>query len=279
MATTDPSDAAAPKVVDRHALAVRLTHWVNALAVVILLGSGFNIFNAHPSLYWGQAGSDQQTDGRWLQMGARGDHGFVRLGDAEITTTGVFGLSRNAAGALQPLGYPGWATIPSNRNLAAARTIHFFFAWVLIINGLAYLAWSLVSGHLRRDLLPTGAELAPAAIGHDIVLHARLDFPKGEDARRYHVLQKLAYGGVVLVLIPLVIFTGLTMSPGNDAAWPWLIELFGGRASARSLHWIAASLILAFVGVHLLMVVLSGPINQVRAMITGRLRIDPVPAP
>lgn len=274
---SQPPAPAAPYLFHRHALAVRVTHWINALAIIVLLGTGLNIFNAHPSLYWGQAGSNDQTETRWLQIGSHGPDGYLRIGGVEVTTTGLLGVSSNPDGSARAIAYPGWATIPAQRNLAAARTIHFFFAWVLIINALVWLGYSLLSGHIRRDLLPTGAELAPSNIAHDIVQHAKLKFPKGEDAKRYHILQKLAYGGVIFVLIPLVIFTGMGMSPGANAYWPWILDLFGGRASARSLHWIAANLILAFLIVHLLMLVLAGPFNEIRSMITGKFRVEPQP--
>jgi thiosulfate reductase cytochrome b subunit len=140
---------------------------------------------------------------------------------------------------------------------------------------LLYLGHGLATGHLRRDLLPQRSELGPAAIGRDVIRHARLQFPRGEAAKRYHILQKLAYGGIVFVIIPLAILTGLGMSPGVNAAWPWLPDVFGGRPSARSLHWVAANLVLLFIVVHLAMVVLAGPFNEIRSMITGKFRIDP----
>jgi thiosulfate reductase cytochrome b subunit len=164
--------------------------------------------------------------------------------------------------------------VPSWRDLATGRRWHFFFAWLFAINGLVYLAFGLFGGHFRRDLLPTRAQLAPANIRHEIVTHARLRFPKGEEAKRYNVLQKLSYIGVALVALPLMVATGLTMSPGLDAAWPWLPELFGGRQSARSIHFICASLVVLFVIVHLVMVVASGTWNNIRSMITGRYAID-----
>ena len=115
--------------------------------------------------------------------------------------------------------------------------------------------------------------MRPAHIWQDIKKHARLDFPKGEAARWYNVLQKFAYLGVLVVLIPLMIGTGLTMSPSMDASWPWLLDIFGGRQSARSIHFICATLLVLFVLVHLLMVVLAGPFNEIRSMITGRYRL------
>jgi thiosulfate reductase cytochrome b subunit len=283
MAATDigiDAQAAKPHFFRRHALVVRLTHWVNALAILFLIGTGLNIFNAHPALYWGQYGADNDDARRWLEIGSENTpqgvgYGFVRIGSLTVHTTGVLGISRDTHGRLQAIAYPSWATFPSYRDLGTARNFHFFFAWVLIINGLAYLGYSLLSGHLRKDLLPRLKELRPSNIVHDIVQHVRLRFPRGEAAKRYHILQKLAYVGVVLVLVPGIIFTGLGMSPGINAAWPVILDVTGGRATSRSLHWILANLITLFIIVHLLMVLLAGPYNEIRSMITGKFRIDP----
>jgi thiosulfate reductase cytochrome b subunit len=177
-------------------------------------------------------------------------------------------VSAGKTGATTAIGFPHWLTLPSARDLATGRRWHFFFAWVMILNGLTYLIGGIISGHLRKDIVPGLAELHPSNIAHDIVAHAKLQFPRGEDAKRYHILQKLAYSGAIVLLI-LMVLTGLTMSPSNDAAWHWLSEGFGGRQSARSIHFIAAWSLVAFIFVHVLMVVLSGPINQLRSMLTG----------
>jgi len=152
------------------------------------------------------------------------------------------------------------------------RRWHFFFAWLFLFNELAYLLWSLGSGHLRRDLAPTATELKH--IGASIAEHARLKFPKGEAAKRYNVLQKLTYLFVALILLPLMLLTGLAMSPGMDAGFPVLLDIFGGRQSARTIHFISASFIVLFVVVHLVMVLISGVWNNLRSMITGRYAIE-----
>lgn len=255
----------------RHRLSTRIWHWLNAVAVFCLLMSGLTIFNAHPMLYWGQAGNNFDTPA--LKIGSDGARGYLRIGSLEITTTGVLGLSASPEGRPQRLAFPHWATIPSHYSLADGRRWHFFFAWVLTIGGLAYLIASLWNGHVRRDLLPRRPELAPRHIWHDISQHARLRFPTGEAAARYNVLQKLSYVAVIFALLPLIILTGWTMSPGLNAAWPWLLDLFGGRQSARTIHFICATLILLFILVHLVMVLLAGPWNEVRSMITGRFRL------
>jgi thiosulfate reductase cytochrome b subunit len=148
------------------------------------------------------------------------------------------------------------------------RRWHFFFAWLFVINGLIYLIYSLVSGHIARDLAPTAREIKH--IGNSIWEHVRLKFPEGEEAKRYNVLQKLAYLIVALVLLPLMLATGLAMSPGMDASYPFLLDIFGGRQSARTIHFITASGIVLFVVVHLVMVLITGLWNNLRSMITGR---------
>jgi thiosulfate reductase cytochrome b subunit len=258
----------------RHRLPVRLWHWINALTVIVMLMSGLMIFNAHPRLYWGKYGAN--ADYAWLEIGSTvAGGGRLRIGTTLIPTTGVLGAWKDENGVLNRRAFPGWATIPSTYSLAVARRWHLAFAWALAASTVLYAAWSLLRGHLRRDLLPERHELTPRAIWHDIRDHARLRFPKGAAALRYNILQKLAYLLVLGVLLPLLIATGLTMSPAMNAAWPWLLDLFGGRQSARSIHFICAAAMVAFVIVHLVMVVLAGPFNEVRSMITGRFRVPP----
>jgi len=222
------------EVIRRHSWPVRLTHWINALTIFIMVGSGLNIFNAHPRLYWGQAG-------------ANFDKAFL---------------------ALRP--WPDWLTIPSYMDLADARHWHFFFAWILVINGALYLVWSFASRHIQRNLWPTVADLR--AIPRSIVDHIRLKHPTGEAAKRYNVLQRLAYLGLLTLVIGMVV-TGLCMSPGFDAFAPWLLVVLGGRQSARTLHFLFAAAIVLFIVVHLIEVVLAGPFNEVRSMITGRYAV------
>lgn len=265
------------EIIYRHRLATRLTHWVNAVCVAILLMSGLQIFNAHPRLYWGEAGV--YGDPAAFEIGAydgdNGPRGIVRVGDLEFDTTGVFGVSGGAYGRATVRAFPSWATIPSYRDLATGRRWHLFFAWLFVINMFAYFAFSLANGHFRRDLVPTRAELRPAHVLHEIAAHARLRFATGEAAKRYNVLQKISYLLIIFVLLPTMVLTGLSMSPGLNAAAPWLSDLFGGRQSARTLHFIAASAIVLFVVIHFAMVLLAGPWNEVRSMITGRYAIPP----
>ena len=264
------------KVVYRHRLVTRLTHWVNAFCIAVLLMSGLQILNAHPALYWGQYGADADRPFIAFTAEQQGETlvGRTRIGALTLTTTGVLGASKDEDGALTDRGWPAWATLPSGQDLTTGRHWHFFFAWLLVLNGLIYLGFGAFSGHFRRDLAPTREELKPSHILKDIWDHARLRFPRGEAAKHYNVLQKGAYLGVI-VLIGLMFLTGMTMSPGVDAALPFLLDLFGGRQSARTIHFISASLIVAFIAVHLLMVLLAGPINEVRSMITGRYVLPP----
>ena len=258
------------RIVLRHRLSTRLWHWTNAVVFFVMLMSGLMIFNAHPRLYWGQYGAN--PDPAWLEIGSDGQHGFLRIGELTIDTTGVLGRWSDASG-LHARAFPSWATIPSWYDLALSRHWHLTFAWLFAGGILLYGVWSVLNGHLRRDLAPRPAELKPGHLLADIKAHATLSFPRGEAARNYNTLQKLAYLAVLGVLLPVMILAGLAMSPAMDAAWPWLLDLFGGRQSARSIHFIAAFLLVLFVVVHLTMVVLAGPVNEIRSMITGRYRL------
>ena len=267
------TDAASPRIIYRHPLVVRATHWVNVVALTILLMSGLQIFNADPELDLGHRSFDHTV----LTIGADGDDqdkGFVEAFGHRFDTTGVLGVS-NVQGEPTARGFPAWITLPAVQDLATGRRWHFLFAWIFVVNGLVYLLYGVISGKLAR-LVPTGADLAH--IGAAIREHLLLRFPKGEEATRYNVLQKLTYLVVVLGLLPLQILAGLAMSPAMDAVAPWLPEVFGGRQSARTIHFVIAMLLVLFVFVHLLMVVLSGPINNLRGMITGWFAVPPAPA-
>jgi thiosulfate reductase cytochrome b subunit len=256
---------------------VRITHWINVLVISLLLMSGLQIFNAHPRLYWGSSGADFDHPWLWTlaRQGASGLHGALRIGGFEVPTTGVLGVSRGSGGHLLVRGFPMWATLPSWQDLATGRRWHFFLAWIFVANGLIYFVVGAVNGHFRRDLAPRPAELAPRNLARDILDHLRLKHPRGEAAKRYNVLQKLAYIGIVFVVLPGVVATGLTMSPGMDAVAPWLLSLFGGRQSARSIHFICANLIVLFVIVHVVEVFLAGVVNEIGSMITGRYAVPP----
>lgn len=229
------------EVVYRHRLATRLWHWVNAVTIVVMVMSGLMISNAHPHLYWGEYGAN--FDRPWFD----------------------------------PPRFPGWATIPSTYNLALARHWHLFFAWVLAFGLLAHLIVSLVNRHIQLDLALCRRELSPAHLWQDVKDHARLKFPTGQEALGYNVLQKITYILVVFGLIPLLILTGLSLSPGFDAVMHWPLDLLGGRASARSLHFVCAGLMVVFLVVHLTLVMLAGPVNEIRSMVTGRYRVPPDP--
>jgi thiosulfate reductase cytochrome b subunit len=189
----------------------------------------------------------------------------------KVRTTGVLGLSRGPDGQLVERGFPWWITLPDVQWLAMARRWHFFFAWVLVVNGGLYVAYSGWSRHLSRDLTPTRRDWR--SVGRSIVDHLRFRHPHGEAAREYNVLQKVAYLSVIFVLLPFVVLMGLAMSPSVDTLWPGWVDLFGGRQSARTLHFLAATAIVLFVLVHLFEVAITGLRNNVRSIITGRYEI------
>jgi thiosulfate reductase cytochrome b subunit len=275
MDTSAPEPMAERQIrVQEHSAAVRLTHWLNALCLIFLLASGLQIFNAHPRLYLGQFGADNETPVIEIASERAKDtiRGSVRLGGLSVDTTGFLGSSKED-GSLVARAFPSWLTLPSYHDLGAGRRAHLTFAWLLVINGLLYMAHGFWSEHFRRDLLPTEDQLNRRHLWQEIKDHVRLRFAKGEEARRYNTLQKMTYLVVVFVLLPLVVASGLAMSPAIDAAFPVLPELLGGRATARTLHFLTAFSLVAFVVVHLVMVAVSGAWNNLRSMITGRYAI------
>ncbi len=271
---------AVPERVYRHKLPVRLWHWINAIAIVTLFMSGLMIFNAHPRAYWGHYGANAvgAPDPAWLEIGpngaGQGEVRFPGMGIA-IPTDGVFGRAADAQGTSRTRAFPYWLTLPQSYDLAAARGLHFFAAWFFGIGFLLFFIWALVSRHASRDLTPALKELSPKHLLHEVVEHAQLKFPTGLAAARFNSLQRISYFVVILIFVPTMILTGLTMSPSMDASWPWLVDLFGGRQSARSIHFIICWALFGFTIVHLLMVVLAGPVNEIRSMISGWFKLPP----
>ena len=222
----------------RHSAPVRVMHWINVVASVVLLLSGLQIFNAHAALYWGQSSYS---------------------GVPPV-------LDLRASG-----GFPGWATMPGVQWLAMGRRLHFFFAWLLVINGVFYIAHSFATRHFARDLKPTRQDWR--SVGRSILDHLRFRHATGEAARHYNVLQKLTYLAVIFVIFPLLILMGLAMSPQLDSVLPGWVDVFGGRQSARTLHFIAAFGLVLFVAIHVFEVIVTGLWNNLRSMITGRYAV------
>ncbi|WP_210270016.1 cytochrome b/b6 domain-containing protein [Aureimonas mangrovi] len=259
-------------LVYRQKLTTRITHWIWAGCLFFLLLSGLQIFMAHPALYIGQQ-SGFQFDNSILSIGAVQDgqtlRGVTTVFSHRFDTTGWLGAVPGSNGTLQAKSFPGFMTIPTYRDLASGRVVHFFFAWILVVTLAVWLVTSLFNRHISRDLLPTGKDAR--GLGRDILDHARLRLHNG---RQYGPLQKLSYLVVLFILLPLMVMTGLTMSPGMNSFAPWLVDLFGGRQSARTAHFVVMLLLVAFFVVHVVMVVLAGPINELRSMITGWFRMD-----
>jgi len=273
MPDSQQSHTPAARLSYRHTLPIRLTHWTNAVVLIILMMSGFQIFNAPPALYWGDRSDRDKIllEMRGTMTAAGEKKGITTILGHEFDTTGVFGASKDASGNLRKRGFPSWATIPGDQWLSMARRWHLFFAWILVVNALIYILYSLLSRHLTRDLIPGWSELR--GIGRSLRDHLLFRHPKGAAAAHYNVLQKLAYVSVMFVLLPLAVLAGLALSPWLDAAFPGLTELFGGRQAARTVHFIAAFAFIAFIVIHVFMVLITGVWNNLRSMITGRYKI------
>ncbi|MGH7794804.1 MAG: cytochrome b/b6 domain-containing protein [Candidatus Binatia bacterium] len=256
------------ELIYRHNRVTRFTHWLNALALLILFMSGLQIFNAHPRLYWG---STSEPDTAFFSIGAINDdgepRGFVQLYGRQFDTTGYLGVQ---PGELAPTvrAFPSWATIPGYYSLADARRWHFFFGWLFAINGLLYVSYNLAVGHMRKFFFTfNDARQVPAMIAR--YLRFRKTSPQcGE----YNPLQKLAYTGVFVILTPLILLSGMAMSPQLNVAFHWLPAVFGGRQSARAIHFILTFAFLLFAFGHVFMVLTQGFFNNMRSMITGWYR-------
>ena len=260
--TTQPAQGV--ERVYRHRLPVRISHWLNVPCLFILIMSGLQIFNAHPALYWGDRSDRDQPllSIRPMQTESGEMKGITTILGYQFDTTGVLGYSNGSGRA-----FPAWATVPSARWLAMGRQWHLFFAWVFVINGLLFMSYALISRHVTRDLAPTGKDLR--GIGKTVKDHLVLRHPTGEEAKRYNVLQKLAYAGILFVVAPLIVLTGLTMSPTIDTAFPWLLTIFGGRQAARTIHFIACFSFVGFILIHVSQVILTGFFNNIHSMVTG----------
>jgi thiosulfate reductase cytochrome b subunit len=245
--------------------------------------SGLRLFNYHPALYWGNYGyrgvPSVVSIGSTIDPDSGELVGVTRVAGWSFVTTGVLGVSYDSERGMVRRAFPAWLTLPGEPGLALARDWHFLMAWLLVANGAVYLLFGVLNGHFRRDLAPTADQLAVRHILADLWDHVRLRVPRGEAARRYNVLQKLAYLTVVFLLLPVMVLSGLTMSPAVTAAVPSLFDLFGGRQSARTIHFLVANLLVLFVFVHVVEVLLAGVVNGMRSMITGRYVIRPQVGP
>ena len=258
----------------RHSLPVRLAHWINAVLLFILFMSGLNIFNAHPALYWGKSsyrGAPPILEMRAEENASGGISGKTTILGRTFDTTGFLGLSRDPQGELSARGFPSWLTVPDNRWLAMARRWHFFCAWLLVMNGVIFVIYSIGRGHLRQELIPAKRDWR--SIGRSLLDHLRLRHATGEAARNYNILQKLAYLGVIFFLIPLAIGMGLGMSPALDALASGWVDIFFGRASIRTIHFVVAWALVIFLIVHVFEVIISGLWNNIRSMLTGYYKI------
>jgi Ni/Fe-hydrogenase b-type cytochrome subunit len=259
------STHASAKLVYRHNRVTRLTHWINAIALPILFMSGLQIFNAHPNLYWGHtSGPDEAFLSIYSEGATGGERGYLSLFSWRIDTTGFLGVQHTEMGNVQQ-GFPGWLTIPSYFWLAGGRQWHFFFGWFFFLNGLLYIVYNLLNGHMRKFFLtPRDAAKIPAMALY--YLRLRSESPQEDE---YNPLQKMAYTSVFVLLTPLIMLSGMAMSPQLDVAFHWLPAMFGGRQSARAVHFMLTFAFTAFVFGHVFMVLTTGVFNNMRSMITG----------
>lgn len=224
----------------RHSFFVRATHWLTTLAFLALLVTGLEIVVSHPRFYWGEVGN--------------------------VNTEPLFKIPIPASRSLVPTGYQ--YTLPDQNGWS--RYLHFQSAWLLVLTGLLYVGVGLFRGHFRRELVPTRSDLSAKRLMASIVDHLRFKRAHPDEAWSYNVLQRLAYLAIIFAGFPLIVWTGLAMSPSFVSAFPWAVNILGGQQSARTLHFFLTGALVLFLLVHVFMVILAGFWSRVRAMVTGR---------
>jgi len=242
--------------VSGHTAWVRVSHWIAAVSVLALVFTGVEMLMVHPRLYWGEAGNDLTPALIELPISRNHRHG------GWTGTTPFFATANSPVSAIRTFdifNYNGWG-----------RSLHFLAAWTLVIPGIIYVLNGLAAGHFRARVWPRGGELAPRRIWQDVVDHLRLRVRPATGGPDYGVLQKFAYTFVVFVAAPLMVVTGITMSPAVTATFPGLLGLFGGYQSARTIHFFTFVAIGAFAIAHVVMVVRSGFRRQMKGMTLGR---------
>ena len=218
---------------------VRVTHWITVISFVALLVTGVEILISHPRFYWGEVGNSLNPP--------------------------LFHIPIPSSRATVPTGY-GYVLPDQN---GWSRYLHFEAAWALVLTGLVYVISGLWTRHFRKNLFPAPADRTWLAFRGGIAKHLRLTPPDEADSHSYNVLQRITYLVVIFVLLPLVIWSGLAMSPGINAAAPWAVNFLGGRQSARTLHFFVSISLVLFLFVHVAMVALSGFAARTREMIIG----------
>ncbi len=253
----NPKSAYEP-VKTHHTPWVKICHWIVALSFLILAFTGFEILMVHPRLYWGEAGNELTPALLEFPISRNYQHGgwgksipFFETEDSPVSTARTFDefmFNEN-----------GWG-----------RSLHFLAAWFLVAAGLVYLLMGVVSGHFRRYLWPRRKELTTRLFWEELIDHLRMRIPPAAGGPQYGLLQKLSYMAVVFIALPLAVITGLSMSPAITAAYPFLLTIFGGYQSARTIHFFASVALELFLFVHLLMIIRSGFKQQMRYMILGK---------
>jgi thiosulfate reductase cytochrome b subunit len=260
-----PADATAGKKIYRHSIAARTTHWVWTLAMLVLVMSGLQIFNAAPYL---DASDKSNPAKRVLAFDAQDSPqpaGYTIVFGHRFRTTHLFGYADDGAGGETARAFPAWLTLPGPQSLADGRRWHLFFAWLLFIAWVAYLISAAIRGTLRELVIRPSdfPKLLPMQLYY---FRLRKEPPPHGT---YNPLQKLAYTVVLFGMFPLLMLTGITLSPAVDAAIPWLTSLFGGRQFARTWHFTLMVLLIGYFATHLALVVSTGIWNNIRSMITG----------
>lgn len=255
LSAMDATQISSPKN-SRHKRWVKSAHWIITLSFMALSFTGYVILMSHPRLYWGQVGNDLTPVLFELPISRNYQHGgwekstsFFDAADSPVTANRTYDIFNQN----------GWG-----------RSLHFLSAWLLVLTGVVYLLAGIFTGHFRNNLWPRARELTRREFWRDLINHLRMQIPSATGGPQYGLLQKCTYLAVIFVLLPLIILTGLTMSPAITATYPFLLKMFAGAQSARTIHFFASVALVLFLLVHVVMVIRSGFKKQITDMTFGK---------
>jgi thiosulfate reductase cytochrome b subunit len=241
---------------DKHSRWVKVSHWIITLSFFALVFTGSEMTMVHPRFYWGEVGNDLTPALFELPVSRNYKHGGW---EASVPFNETAGAPVSASRTYDIFNQNGWG-----------RSLHFLAGWFLLVPGLIYFIVGIFSGHFRKHLWPHANQFSLREFWTDIRNHLRMQIPKATDGPHYGLLQKISYVVVIFILMPIIVMTGMTMSPAITAAYPFLLKIFFGAQSARTIHFLASLALVLFLVVHVVMIVKSGFKKQMQAMTIGK---------
>ena len=234
---------------------VKTSHWIVTLSFFALIFTGVEMTMVHPRFYWGEVGNDLTPVLFELPVSRNYQHGGW---EKSVPFSDAVNAPVSASRTYDIFNQNGWG-----------RSLHFLAGWFLLVPGLIYFVAGIFTGHFRKHLWPKAKAFSFRLFWNDIINHVRIQIPPATNGPHYGLLQKFSYVMVIFFLMPVIVMTGMTMSPAITAAYPFLLKLFFGAQSARTIHLLTSISLFIFLIVHVVMMIKSGFKQQIRAMTIG----------